>query len=558
MVRRGSRRNGAVAGGYFALLLLAAVLILPSSLRPPPDPAQQSAELSPDAPPDETQDAIVAALNRGSSATAGQTVVGGKPVDVTVPKAPPRACPSGRGNPPRQVESLYATTCAPAFVGDNGGATSKGVTATEIRIAINGTNAGGSNPCASGRLPTTPPPGECESDRTFRVLQQYFNDNFQFYGRRLQFYVAQSPTTTEDDLRTSAVKADEEYKVFGTGFVYAPACQEYAQRKIINFCSGEPIAEYQRWFPYMWSWDTDGNTLMDLTAEYACKRLAGKPANHAGDPATVTKKRKFGIVYFNSRGFGPEGPYFVEQMKKRCGEDVVSVAATLDSNEGTAGVGSAIAKFITSGVTTILPWMDTVTMIAMTHQADSNGYFPEWIANGAGANTFNAIGQLMNQNQWAHAFGLTPFEAERPNDFHDCYRAYRSIDPGGTPNYTICKGLFYHLLQLANGIQMAGPKLTPETFAQGMFKKGLKFWDKPTWAVGGGYAPGHQTYIQNYAEVWWDPTTQDPQYLNAAGAYYYEEGGKRYRAGELPSVDRAFDKNGAVTTPTDAGEFDGP
>src|SRR5204862_3343100 len=178
---------------------------------------------------------------------------------------------------------------------------------------------------------------------------------------------------------------------------------------------------------------------------------------------------------------------------------------------------------IASGVTTVLPWMDAVTMIALTHQAESNGYFPEWIANGAGANTFNAVAELMNQHEWAHAFGLTPFEAERPNDFHDCYRAYRSIDPGGTPNYTICKGLFYHLLQLVNGIQMAGPKLTPETFAQGMFKKGLKFWDHPTWAVGGGYAPGHQTYNQNYAQVWYDPTTQDPQYLNSAGAYYYEQ-----------------------------------
>jgi hypothetical protein len=551
-----SRRHGVASGVYFAVLLIAAVVVLPSALRPPPDPAQQSAELSPDAPPDEQQDAIVAALNRGSTATAGQTIVNGKPVDVTIPPAPPRACPSGRGDPPRQVESLYAASCAPAFVGDNGGATSKGVTPTEIRIAINGTNAGSSDPCADGRLPTTPPPGECESDRTFRVLQQYFNQNFQLYGRHIQFYVAQSDTTDEPAIRAAAVKADEEYKVFGAGFVYAPGCQELTHRKIVNFCSQQPKSEYERSFPYMWGWDMNGTDLVTASAEFVCKRYVGKPAIYAGDPTMHAKKRKFGNVFFASRGYESLGPLFSKKLRE-CGAEVVDVAATLDTQDGTAGLGQAIARFIAEGVTTVIPGMDAVSQIALTNQAANNGYLPEWFANGAGANTFNAIAELMNQTEWAHAFGITPFEDERPNDFHDCYRAYRSIDPGGTPNYTICKGLFYHLLQLVNGIQLAGPKLTPESFAQGMFKKGLRFWDHPTWAVGGGYAPGFQTYIQNLAVVWYDPTTQDPQYLNSAGAYWYENGGKRYKLGELPAEDRAFNKENASTTPADAGEFDG-
>ena len=38
---------------YFAAALVLAVIVLPSSLRPPKQEARQTAELSPDAPPDD-------------------------------------------------------------------------------------------------------------------------------------------------------------------------------------------------------------------------------------------------------------------------------------------------------------------------------------------------------------------------------------------------------------------------------------------------------------------------------------------------------------------------
>ena len=553
--RAGPRRHAPAAAVYLAVLLAGAVLILPSALRPPPDPATQSAELSPDAPPDEQQDALVASLNRGTSSTPGQ--LGDAVGDVPVPPAPSRSCPSGRGDPPRQVESPYAAPCAPSFVGDNGGATYQGVTADEIRININGANIGGSDPCADGKLPSDPPPGECESDRTFRVYMQYFNENFQLYGRRIQFYVSQADTVDEPTIRAAAVKADEEYQVFGSGFLYAPGCQELAERHIINFCSQLPKSAYAKYAPYIWGWDMDGTSLIEVSAEHICKQLVGKPAEHAGDPVLQTTKRKFGLVYFASRGYAENGPHMAKLLRD-CGAEVVEISATLDTEEGTAGVGTAIARFASERVTTVLPYMDGTTQIALTNQAEANGYFPEWHVNGAGANTFNGIGQVMNQREWAHAFGLTPFESERPNDLHDCWRAYRSIDPANNPNYTVCKGLFFHLLQLVNGIQLAGPNLTPESFAAGLISQGVRIYDKPTWAVGGGFTGSDRTYIDNVALVWWDPTAQDPQYLNALGAYMYENNAERHLPGDIPTEHRAFNPENAVITPSDGAEYDGP
>lgn len=552
-----NRRHAPAAGAYFAVLVVAAVVILPSALRPPPDPATQSAEFSPDAPPDDQQDAIVASLNRGSSATPGQLGDAGE-LAAPDPPAPPRSCQNGRGDPPRQVESLYAAPCAPAFVGDNGGATYQGVTADEIRIAINGTNAGSSNPCADGKLPSEPPAtGECESDRTFRVLMQYFNENFELYGRRLQYYVSQAPTTSETDVRAAAVTADEEYKVFAAGGVYAPGCQELASRKVVSMCAQLPREDFQRHHPYIWSFYSDGTELTDVSIEYMCKRLLGKPASHAGDPTMVAKKRKLGVVYFSSRGYSENGVQLVDGLRA-CGFDVVGIAATPDNEEGTASLATTIGRFITEGVTTVVPYMDAVSQIALTNVAEGNAYFPEWVATGAGANTANAIGQLMNQREWKHAFGIQPYEAERANDFHDCYRAYRSIDPAGTPNYTVCKALYYSYLQMMNGIQLAGPNLTPETFAAGLIKQGQRFYDKPSWAVGGGFLAGRHNYVADFATLWWCDTCQDPQYLNSVGAYMYELEAERWRPGEIPAEDRAFNQDRAVVTPVDAAEYGGP
>src|SRR5688500_10245544 len=42
------------------------------------------------------------------------------------------------GNPPRQIEDPQSPPCVPYWAGDNGGATSKGVTRDEIRVAYVG------------------------------------------------------------------------------------------------------------------------------------------------------------------------------------------------------------------------------------------------------------------------------------------------------------------------------------------------------------------------------------------------------------------------------------
>src|SRR6187200_2337925 len=118
----GRRSENAMPMAFMGLGLCLIVLLLPSALRPPAPQTNQTAQLSPDAPPDSKSESVIASLNRASSGTAGagtgtgptdQTAPGappppapGEPPPTTAPPAPPtKACPHGFGNPPRQTES---------------------------------------------------------------------------------------------------------------------------------------------------------------------------------------------------------------------------------------------------------------------------------------------------------------------------------------------------------------------------------------------------------------------------------------------------------------------
>jgi hypothetical protein len=125
---------------YFVLSVVLIAGLLPTALRPPQPPPPTSAEFSPDAPPDEDHEVILSVLSRGTTTTAGsgeEVGVGEGPGAVmqeVVELAPRRGLCFG--DPPRQAESIYAPACAPAWTGQNPGATWQGVTGDEVRIAV--------------------------------------------------------------------------------------------------------------------------------------------------------------------------------------------------------------------------------------------------------------------------------------------------------------------------------------------------------------------------------------------------------------------------------------
>lgn len=563
--RRRTRREGSknyLPLAYIGLAVLAAVLALPSALRPPNQQPNQTAELSPDAPPDKNQTAILSSLNRASSGVAGNDTqaagpngAANAPTQETVPP-PPRACPNGVGNPPRQVESLYAPGCAPPFSGDNGGATSAGVTATEIRIGFRGTaNKGNGNDCGTnGRVDDMNPTTMDAATRTIYVFEKYFNKNFQLYGRRISFYCIEPASLSIADEQAEAVDAANQYGLFfAAGGTAGPSCPIFAERHIINFCEAFPADWYRKNAPYSWSAYFNADEEIALLVEETCKNLAGKPASLAGTPDLTSKRRRFVLViYDGGRGYAPDADTYKNDLKRECNEDldVIYISSAQDSAQDASNMAAAVATMRQNGDTTVVPGMDWVDLAVLTNSAQSNGFIPEWFVNDGGALTRNQLGQLQNQAEWAHAFGLSGIEPERPDKETECFRAYHSIDPANDPNAVICRYQWDDLLFMVSGIQLAGPKLTPQSYQQGWFSMGMRYYDHPVWALGGGYGPGTYSYPHNIAFVWWDPTAQDPSQSQGAGAYRYLFDAKRFCLGQVPSnlLDHYF-KDGVILPP---------
>src|SRR5579884_2094584 len=485
---------------YFAVVLLLLLAVLPSILRLQPPVQNNSESLSPNAP-NNHQNSIIAALSAASSGTAGSgnglgsNGIGGAG-NGGIPPAPryvPRSCDFGIGNPPRQTFSVYAAPCAPAWQGNNGGATYRGVTANEIRIAVGDPDSGWGN---DGPVPVAESSNENSGQRTLTVLQQWFNS-------RYQFYVVNGSETTSNEV-AAADEANDEWHVFAADESREPTMTELARLGIIDFADVTdqlPKDYYSAHQPWLYGIGMDATELVQLGAEMVCKQLNGKDATYAGDPVTQRTKRRFGLMVLDDGSYSEVGPMMQHQLAQQCGASLAAIVGFHSSSvigaEDEQAAATAVAKMREAGVTTVISAIDWVTAAAVTAEAASEGWFPEWYYSGAGSIDWATNGEAQNQAEWAHAFGVTSMEIPRPLEDTDCYRAYVSIDPANTPDGGVC-GHFLEYTELANGIQEAGPNLTALNFENALYRQGIGPPD-PLWSMGGGFAPDHHSSAEGGA-----------------------------------------------------------
>jgi hypothetical protein len=153
-----------------------------------------------------------------------------------------------------------------------------------------------------------------------------------------------------------------------------------------------------------------------------------------------------------------------------------------------------------------------------------------------------AVARLLDQRQWAHAFGASSSAARGRPEEAEAWRLYKWFH-GTDPTAKKSLNLSWPPIQLLfTGIHMAGPKLTAETFAGGMFRVP---------PLGGGptaprisYGPGlfdapDFVGIDDFTVVWWDPELEGPseQETIAPGMWRYPLGGKRFLMTEPEDFD---------------------
>ena len=575
-----------------ALAVLAVVIVLPSSLNLPQSNPTTVLEYAP-VPPSDENPAVqgnVSSLGLPSSRTLALAAPPPPPANNLIQGIGGR--PNQKrcvGTPPRQTEDPSSPPCVPFFQGDNFGATHQGVTKDEITVLVY-LDAGAyglvgqleTSPAPNTyvdidkpRLPNCPPdngsgpysnPNECDHVlvRVIKGFSRYFNSRFQTYDRHVHFWAfyASGSQTTAAQRRGDAVANVDRLKPFAVidQAEFGGFNQEYdtamAQLGIVNFSStqsGLPNQFYRKNAPLGWGFYPDVEHWAALYSSYICKRVAPYPVSHYGSSQGTGppngSKRKFGFWYTVDPG-APQITYFAEQVKDQIGSQcgVTGVDATysrdgyaVDSGDtGTEGA-EAVAKFQQAGVTTVLYLGGTETRFA--ESADAVKYYPEIVVAGNLSNDNNFIGTTQNQNVWRNAWDMT-FHV-RLNRLEDSpgYRAYKEGDPtGDTSAGVVARDAYQDHFMLFQSIQVAGPRLTPQSVDRGFHAIPPKVSANP-------YSPalyfdtGDYTMMKDAMEGWWDPQGRPLNPTGGAqvpGCWRLVSQGKRYTAGHWPSGDNVF------------------
>lgn len=480
-----------------------------------------------------TAGAPVASGGAGSASQAGRATapagVAGR--GITPPAAPGSAgvAVSGARCGPgvRQVPwTAYAPLCVPAFHGNNGGATSHGVTGTTITLAYRlGSSAQDAAVAAAASSANVNDPEYIQDLQTYIG---FFNRQYEVYGRHVVLktfqatgdYIQEDQGQDQPQAQADAVTASQLGAFADVTFDLKgsrPYWTALAQQHVVAFGPlGFPQSDYVQEAPYWYSYTPSGTKVGGLMVNMACQRMKGLPAIFAGDPLYQHSTRVFGLVT-------PDNPEYVEIGDEiqsglaGCGVSLArrltySINVTTYQQEGI----SLAAQLKAKGVTTVLCYCDPLIPIFLSDAAAGQDYHPEWFQPYWG----DPQGRLMTQSEWDH-HALASGGMYLPDNQNEAYRVFELADPGHPPADQYYAAAYEEVLQLFDGLQAAGPDLTPYSLERGLFSLPTSSGQFGTWRSGNGaFTPAITSQLG-----WWDDQAKS-NFDGTTGAYLNCEGGR--------------------------------
>lgn len=503
----------------------------------------------------------------GAAGTAGAAAPtgGAQPTGQQAAAAPPEGVKFGSGpncrEDGKQKAFSYASPpCVEWAPGTpNGGATDKGVTGDKILVIR---YRGQENAATSAALTGAGATDSRENtEKQFQNFVKYFNQHFETYGREVILKVFDASGDTDESQRADAITIAEKLGAFAVLNAGTVGAEELARRGVLCMCTTSLSRQYYGALPpYIFSSLPSSEGYSTHAAEYLGKRLAGDPAIHSSDPAMKTKVREFGHIWYEGEN-GRADPirkigrdFYINELGKYGIKLKGEFSYIFDIAKAPDQAQSMIAKMKSEGVTTITLAVDPLYPIFITQEATKQNYYPEWIILGTALSDTTFFGRTYDKAQMRSAFGISPlYVSWADNRNSPGWKEFHHGDPSANEGVTDGKVAVNVNRSVVNilfsGIQMAGPKLNQDTFAQGLF-------DMP--AVGGSparpllkFTRQDPTWYKDFSELFWDSTTTGRDEVNkdGAGAFLRVDGGKRYQAGQWPdSAPKVFNKDGAVFT----------
>jgi hypothetical protein len=473
----------------------------------------------------------------------------------------PDTCDTDKGR--IKLPSVYALPCVPEFKGDNGGETSPGVTADTIKVVIYGAEQGSDLTAILGAMGANDTPEQRED-----TLNQYvdlYTSVSETYGRKIEIVPFAASGLPTDVVAAKAdatdILATKPFAVVGgPALDRGTFAQTLAAGGVICFdCAGAALPQelVLKMAPYVWGTLPVPDQILDLLATWVNalgdEGAAGSAAEMAGGDLKG-KPRKIGVIHFEQ-----DPPVFKDLEKERA--DIAEVALTetyvLDFPTLPAKAAEIIAKFKSEGITTITFLGDPFMPIYLTQAATEADYFPEWIFTGTALTDTNAMARQYDQEQMARAGGISELAAPTDQDLQEFVRLYRWYYGGAADALPPAKNQYAVVAPsaawLAAGIHMAGPDLTPQTFARGLFRlpPGGGGATTPRISYGNwGVSKEAVDYfgIDDAVEIWWDPQVQaeDERGQMGKGAWRRSDEGKRFLSTDSPTP-ALFDEDGSIT-----------
>lgn len=478
----------------------------------------------------------------GTAPAPGAPAAGGHPAAGS----PVKACKG-----PQVPNDPYSPPCA-AFSGSNGGATSRGVSDKEIVLTyMNPTDGSKSQDeqiaaAIGGFNSAIFPETYAQMIGTYQNLVAYFNKHFQFYGRKLVLKVYDGQEdglgTNQSTVNADALKVAGSIKAFAeinaTNLPYAAAL---SQQHVVNF--GNLYASdqfYRANAPYSWTYGADCTQMANDLAALATKGLAKRPAAWSGGGVSKSDQRRFAVIAPDLPSYQQCASTLIDAMKSAGTPPTTVIAYPFDAARASSIAQNMTQRIINDKATTLLCLCDPLSQLLISNNLANSNYLPEFFDAGIAGLETDVFGQQMNQKAWAHATTLNS-QSQVVGKYGSTfgYFAAKSVDPKAFVVNEVDM-IYLHLYQLALGIQLAGPQLTPETFARGLasYRGAQGPYGPLGWSVGGKatFSAAHSFRLQ-----WWDPTATSG-YDAKKGAW--QELPTWYSGATLPAGEPALFPNG--------------
>jgi Periplasmic binding protein len=457
-----------------------------------------------------------------------------------------------------KIPVTAAQPCVPVDSATNPGATGNGVGGSTITVAFYLPPPGDLISLLPGATDT--PAITLSMARGFVAM---LNKMVPLYGRHVELVPYQGTGLSTDAVagRADAINVAESLHAFASigGPGQTAAYQdELAQKHLLCVGCGlsVPYSDYQQDAPYLWGVLPAPDTLLTEAFDLGAGQTAGKDAIYAGDPAMRKEKRRFGVVSYeqNPPVFGGLSKELTKEFAPYGLTSVDNESYLLDLAELPTEAATIVAHLKHSGVTTVSFAGDPVMPIYLTKAAAAINYYPEWVVTGTVLTDSTTLARYYDQREWSHAFGISSLPVPLPTQLNEARTLYRwyfgTEPPGKTANVAL-----QPIELLFDGIELAGPDLTPANFQAGMFNYPPTGGGptEPLIAYGNRGARPHPSYSSpaDYTIIWYDATAKGPdeEGTEGTGHYRYVDGGRRYPSTTIPRGNiPLFDPAGTVTS----------